>query len=565
MDTVYLDIETDGLNPTRIWCACVSGDMFYDADALRDRLGNPQRIVMHNGLGFDVPVLERLWGIDFTGHEIVDTLVLSRLYNPSLEGGHSLRAWGERLGFPKGDHEDWTKLSDEMVSYCKQDVEVTEKLYLRLTEELSPFGTDSIILEHEVQKAIVEQQQNGWMLDERKSMHLLSELTERRREIEDEVRQRFIPLPVPGREVVPKVTKTGARAKTGLKAFGDSYRDVGGTFTQVTFPEFNLGSRKQIGTYLQRFGWKPLELTPSGQPKVDETILRQVNIPEAQLIADYLLVQKRIAQVESWVDAVESDGRVHGRVNAIGAITGRMTHNSPNMAQVPAVYSQYGKECREVWRVEEGHSLVGVDAAGLELRMLAHYMGDPEYTEQILTGDIHTHNQEAAGLAKRDQAKTFIYAFLYGAGDATIGAIVGGGAKAGSALKEKFLSSLPALDSLRERVERAVGRGYLRGLDGRRVWVRSSHAGLNTLLQSAGAIVMKRALAIFRQYSEKWGLEYKLLGSIHDEYQLEAPTAYADQVGYLMVECIKAAGLYYKMRCPLDGEYKIGLNWAETH
>lgn len=235
------------------------------------------------------------------------------------------------------------------------------------------------------------------------------------------------------------------------------------------------------------------------------------------------------------------------------------------MAQVPAVGAIYGEECRSCWIVPEGRKLVGVDASGLELRMLAHYMGDPAYTKEILEGDIHTANQIAAGLPTRPQAKTFIYAFLYGAGDAKIGSVVGGTAKDGQKLKQKFLENTPALAELRDKVSTAAQRGYLRGLDGRRLWIRSEHAALNTLLQSAGAIIMKKALAIFTEYAPQWGLDYKLVGSIHDEYQLEATEAHADKVGYLMVESIKAAGIAFDMRCPLDGEYKVGNNWAETH
>ena len=277
------------------------------------------------------------------------------------------------------------------------------------------------------------------------------------------------------------------------------------------------------------------------------------------------MVGKRIAQVQSWLDAVEDDGRVHGQVNAIGAVTGRMTHSSPNMAQVPAVGAPYGYECRACWIVPEGHKLIGVDASGLELRMLASFMNDKEYTNEILNGDIHTTNQVNAGLSTRAQAKTFIYAFLYGAGDAKIGSIVDGSQRTGARLRQRFLENTPALAELRERVSIASQRGYLRGLDGRCLHIRSEHSALNTLLQSAGAVVMKKALAIFTEYAPKWGLTYKLLGSIHDEYQLEAPEKHADKVGWLMVESIKAAGIALDLKCPLDGEYKIGNNWAETH
>ena len=329
---------------------------------------------------------------------------------------------------------------------------------------------------------------------------------------------------------------------------------------------FNLGSRQQIGRHLQYYGWKPNQFTEKGQPIVDEAVLRAVkDIPEAALIGEYLMLQKRIAQVQSWLEAVKDDGRVHGYVNSNGAVTGRMTHSSPNMGQIPAVYSPYGRECRDVWTVPEGYKLVGMDASQLELRMLAHYMNDEGYTNEVLNGDIHTANQLAAGLETRDQAKTFIYAFLYGAGDAKIGNIVGGTAKDGKRLKEKFLANTPSLGRLRERVGVASGRGYVLGLDKRRVYVRSAHAALNTLLQSAGAIVMKKALCLLDEYAILWGIDYNFIGNIHDEIQTEVRADKSDVFGRLATSCMQAAGLYYKLNCPLEGDYKVGNTWADTH
>jgi DNA polymerase I len=291
-----------------------------------------------------------------------------------------------------------------------------------------------------------------------------------------------------------------------------------------------------------------------------------VGIPQAALIAEYLMLQKRIGLVSSWIDAVDdTTGRVHGYVNSIGAVTGRMTHSSPNMAQVPSNGSPYGVESRGCWVAAEGYSLVGCDASGLELRMLAHYMDDKDYTSEVLDGDIHTANMLAAGLTERPQAKTFIYAFLYGAGDAKIGSIVGGGAKEGKRLKDQFLANTPALAKLKDRVAAKAKAGYLNGLDGRKVYVRSEHAALNTLLQSAGAIIMKKALTLLSDYAKLWGIEHRFVGNIHDEFQCEVIKGKEDVFGRLAVSCIQAAGLHFKLRCPLDGDYKVGESWANTH
>jgi DNA polymerase I-like protein with 3'-5' exonuclease and polymerase domains len=407
---------------------------------------------------------------------------------------------------------------------------------------------------------------NGWSLDQQKCWELLAELKEKKIHLEEEVHIKFKPLATFIKEVTPKYKINGELSSVGLK-FLPNFKDVViGPFSHVEFPEFNLGSRQQIGKYLKFFGWRPTELTEKGHAIVDEAVLSKVKgIPEAKLIAEWLIVQKRMAQVKSWLDVVEVDGRVRGYVNPIGAVTGRMTHSSPNMAQVPSSYSPYGSECRSCWTVPTGFKLVGVDAAGLELRMLAHYMDDKEYTNEVIHGDIHTANQKSAGLTTRDSAKTFIYAFLYGAGDAKIGSIVGGSSRDGKKLKEVFLSNTPSLRTLRERVEGACARGYLKGIDGRKLIIRSSHAALNTLLQSAGAIIMKKALTILDDHAKIYKIDYKFVGNIHDEFQTEVREDQAEKFGWLAVECIKAAGIAFNLKCPLDGEYKVGTTWAETH
>jgi DNA polymerase I-like protein with 3'-5' exonuclease and polymerase domains len=429
-----------------------------------------------------------------------------------------------------------------MIDYCIRDTEVTEAVYKRLTVELDGFDQEAIDLEHEVQWIIQEQVRNGWLLDQRKCHILCAMFKERMYEIEAELQGVFPPI------VEERWSdKTGNRLKDKVTVF-------------------NPGSRQQVAERLEAKGAVWSELTPTGRPMVDERALAEnQHIPEAKLVLNYLMYQKRYAQVSSWLEHVQDDGRVHGRVTTNGAVTGRMTHQTPNMAQVPSSNSEYGKECRECWIVPEGRKLVGADASGLELRMLAHYMNDQEFTDVLLKEDIHTRNQIASGLATRPQAKTFIYAFLYGAGDAKIGSIVGGTARDGSELRQRFLRNTPALETLRTRVGTASKRGWLRGLDGRKLFVRSEHSALNTLLQAAGAIVMKRALVILDSKAKVQGINYKLVGNIHDEIQSEVATEQAEMFGRLAVSAIKEAGVSFELRCPLDGEYQVGDSWAETH
>ena len=576
MKQIVFDIEANGLNPDTVWCIIAyereakeyiewSGDTlpnFKDWVKEQDEL----EVIGHNIIGYDIPVLERLLKVDFSKCKVTDTLVMSRLAEPSRLGGHGLENWGQLLHQPKGEHSDWLNFSQDMVEYCKQDVRVNELVYQRLLRDLNSFGTESVMLEGQVQRIISKQIENGWLLNQRAAFNLLGELKEKKFDLEDKVHEKFKPLPTFIKEITPKVKKDGTYSVVGLKFLGDQWEIAVAPFSRLDYPEFNLGSRQQIGRYLKYFGWQPETFTDKGQPIVDEGVLSKVKgIPEAELIGEYLMIQKRIAQVQSWLDAVKDDGRVHGYVNANGAVTGRMTHSSPNMGQVPAGYSPYGKECRAVWVVPEGYKLVGMDASGLELRMLAHYMNDKDYTNEILTGDIHTANQLAAGLDTRSQAKTFIYAFLYGAGDAKIGSIVGGTARDGRRLKAKFLKNTPALGALRERVVVAAGRGFVFGLDRRKVSIRSEHAALNSLLQSAGAIIMKKALCILDEYATLHKINYKIIGNIHDEIQTEVATKDAERFGRLATASIEAAGLHYELNCPLAGEYQIGDNWSETH
>lgn len=547
---VVLDIETNSQH-NKIWLA-VTRDIetgavvsWKEANGLQKYLDNCDLIIMHNGICFDAPVLRETWKVSMKPSQVCDTLVLSRLLSPSLEGGHSLAAWGQRLGFPKDDFSDWDGgLTPEMEKYCIQDTLVTEKLYKHLVSELKQqkFDQRSIDLEHKVQAIIAKQERNGFKLDEKKATILLSELQSKLAAIEVSL-QSIFPTKVSERIS----DKTGKKLKDKVEVF-------------------NPGSRKQIGERLIEKGWKPERYTENGQPIVDEGTLEGVNIPEAKAINEYLMLQKRVAQIDSWLKALGDDGRVHGKVITNGAVTGRMTHMSPNMAQVPNSGSPYGEDCRDLWTVDKGYKLVGIDASGLELRMLAHYMKDDAYTSEVVSGDIHTANQKAAGLETRNQAKTFIYAFLYGAGDAKIGKVVGAGAKEGQELKSRFLQNTPSLKELREKVSRvAKNTGTLPGLDGRRLQVRSDHAALNTLLQSAGAIVMKQAVVLLDESLSKLGIDYKFVANVHDEWQIEVEESYADMVGKIGAQSIENAGKVLDMRCPLAGEYKVGNSWKETH
>ena len=498
-------------------------------------------------------------------------MVLSRLFKPSREGGHSLESWGYRLGFHKAKSPEWETFSKEMLKYCIVDVQLNKKLYEFLQTEAVGFSKESVLIEHDVTNILTKQKQNGFLFNMKEATLLTSKLSRLLNETVNEVHKTFKPKWVDDKQVVPKQKKDGNLSKQGLT--NQEYSDIlSGVrpfkpFMRQHLQEFNLGSRKQIGEYLQDFGWKPKELTPTGQPKVDEGTLKDItHIYEAKLIADFLLYQKRIAQVQSWIEAVGSDDRVHGSVISTGAITGRMAHRNPNMAQVPSINSPYGSECRSCWIIDKGNKLVGVDASSLELRMLAHYMDDEGYTNEIINGDIHETNQRLAKLKSRNQAKTFIYALCYGAGNAKLGSIIGGSSRAGKQLREQFFDSNPSFKALTNRVDRAASKGYLKGLDGRKIILRHQHSALNTLLQGGGAIAMKKGLMLLNEALESSDkTDVKIVANIHDEWQIEVPEHDAEWVGKVAVKCIEEAGDFFNMRCPLTGEYKIGDSWNETH
>lgn len=571
MKRIVLDIETN-LAHNHIWLA-VTKDIdtkeiktWKAASNLSAYLKDATLIIGQNILAFDARLLNSIWKTKMSLSQCYDTLVVSRLLEPSRENGHSLASWGTTLGLEKIDYEAvWRFMFDRretykgecydvvhmglLETYCKRDVEVTEKLFHELEAQLAAkkFSNESVQLEHKVAAIISKQEQNGFKLDVIYATTLLASIKGKLDSLYEEMQRRWPPV------VVERISeKTGKQLKDGV----------------VTF---NPGSRKQIGEKLIELGWKPEKHTEHGQPMVDEGVLSKIAIPEAKPIVEYLMLQKRVAQITSWLEAVGPDGRVHGKVVTNGAVTGRMTHSSPNMAQVPNAGSIYGPECRECWTMEEGNVLVGADASGLELRMLAHYMKDENYVRTVCEGsskdgtDVHTINQRAAGLPTRDAAKTFIYAFLYGAGSAKLGSIVGGSSRAGEKLKADFLAKTPALAKLITKVKAVAATGAVPGLDGRQVWVRSEHAALNSLLQSAGAIVMKQALVIFHNkvFVNKWPI--KLVANVHDEFQLETSEKYGTIVGEAMVQSIVEAGEHFNLRCPLAGEYKIGKNWRETH
>ena len=597
---LIFDLETDGLldEVSKIHCLVIKntdddGAVFSFEGSTPDTaierglkwlMETNQVIAGHNVIKYDLPVIQKLYPwftIDPT--KVFDTLVATRLIWANIKdtdnvllkqeklpgklfGSHSLAAWGYRLGNYKGDYSGgWETFSQEMLDYCVQDVEVTASLYQKIIDK--NYAQEALDLEHQVAWLMAKQERNGFHFDMKKAAELLGTLVQRRGELERELKEYFGSWEVQLPDFVPARDNKTLGYKKGIPV------------KKVKTVEFNPSSRDHIADRLiTLYGWKPADFTEGGKPMVDEVVLGKLSYPPCKQLTEYLLVQKRISQLneggQAWMKC-EKKGKIHGSINPNGAVTGRATHSYPNISQVPSSGSPYGPECRALFTVPDDWLLVGADASGLELRCLAHFMAKwdgGKYAEILLGGDIHTENQKAAGLSTRNQAKTFIYAFLYGAGDAKIGSITGGAAGEGRKLKQKFLRSLPALGRLVEAVQGAAKRGYLVGLDGRHIHVRSSHAALNTLLQGAGALICKKWLVLLEEHLQAAGLkhgwdgDYAFCAWSHDECQIACRTPeIASAVRKMAEDCVLKAGDYFSFRCPTAGESKVGKTWADTH
>lgn len=575
-----------------------------------------------NGIKYDAPVFDKLRG-PFRIKKHFDTRVASAVIWPNLTdvdfglirsgklpeefqkkgliGRNSVEAWGWRLGERKGDFNPkdygytWADVPflREMGDYCGQDVETTLKWIEKI--ESKNYSTQCLDLEMRVAEIIAAQERRGFAFDMKAAEALYVTLTKRKAELDAELQVAFPPWEVKLDDFIPKRNNKTRGYIAGVP--------VPRTETKV----FNPGSRHHIADRLEAMrGWRPSEFTKEGTPKIDETVLGALPYPEAKLIAEYLLVTKYIGQVSdgdnSWFKFYK-EGRIHGTVNSNGAVTGRMTHARPNIAQVPKVGSPYGAECRALFTASPGLVLVGCDAEGLELRMLAHFMAKWDggaYVETVVNGrkedetDVHNVNKKAAGLNSRDAAKTTIYGLMYGAGDLKLGTIIyddfteaqrmafdtkypaadpkardSAFAGLGKKRRARLMESLPAFKKLVDAVKaRAKTAKSLPGLDGRVLHVRSEHSALNVLLQSAGALVMKQAAVILFDSIEndpELNGRVWLVASIHDEYQLETHPDLADKLGRLAAESIRLAGEHFNLRCPLAGAYATGTTWRCTH
>jgi DNA polymerase I len=595
------DLETNGLydEVTTIHCLVLHDlnrdqTFTYGPDSIAaglEHLATADVLIGQNILFYDIPVIRKLYPFyTFAAARIIDTLITTRLiwpkeklYDmdteqytqvpPKLRGSASLKAWGYRLSDYKIDFKDFKEYSEEMLAYCIQDVNVTTQLFRHTQKQTC--SEAALKLEHDFALAIEKQIRSGFPFDVDACLDLVDDLRTKQATLEAHLKELFPPKKIET-IFVPKVNNAGRGYVKGQP------------FTKVMHEEFNPGSRQQIVDRLQtKYGWVPEKSTEKGNPILDDDVLSALSYPEAKPLAEYMLIKKRLGQIadgnNAWLKLVNDEtGCMHGDVVTNGCITGRCAHRNPNMGQVPAGYSEYGKECRGLFHAPDGWTLIGVDAKALELRCLAGYLAHwdgGEYARVVTDEsiDIHTYNQEMFGVATRDIAKRLLYGLLYGCGALKAGTIIDPNEKdelvlrkLGSTAMNSFMQGIPALKALKDRIAHNIAkREYLIGLDGRPLFCRSDFKGLNVLLQSSGALIMKQV--VIELHNKMYDLGYiyghnwQQHAMIHDEVQVSCPPAMVDTLTSVALEAFPASQQFFDFQCPIHGDAHVGYCWSDTH
>jgi len=597
---LVFDLESDGLYDTVTTIHCIvihditaKQTFTYGPDRIAaaiDHLATADCLIGHNLIFFDIPVLQKLHSF-VSKSRIIDTLICTRLIWPkeklydldleqypqvpkNLRGSASLKAWGWRLADHKINFKDFSEYSEEMLEYCIQDVKVTTKLWEHITKENYP--EPALKLEHNFALAINKQIRAGVPFDVDACIDLVDDLREKEAQLETQLKEIFPPIE----------HRTWFTPKVNNKTRGYV---KGVPFEKVRHEEFNPGSRDQIADRLKaKYGWQPEKTTEKGNPVLNDEVLEQLPYPEAKPLAEYMLLKKRLGQIadgnNAWLKLVNNDsGRMHGDVVTNGCVTGRCAHRYPNMGQVPAGYSPYGKECRSLFHAPEGWDMIGIDAKALELRCLAGYLAlwdDGEYARVVTDPeiDIHVYNQERFGVPTRDISKRLLYAVLYGAGHLKAGTIVDPNEKDEETLRQlgktaikSFMKGVPALQELKNQIDANIStRGHLIGLDRRILYCRSAFKGLNVLLQSAGAILMKQVVINIHNNIESalslpHGQGWEQVLMVHDEVQLVCRPEYTERIRDQAMAAFPQAQKFFGFRCEIEGDSRVGSDWSQTH
>lgn len=595
---VIIDIEADDLRATKIWCCCYYdpdnkefGSFHEDTkDECKKFLESQELIVGHNIIEFDLPTLKRLWDVNVSVKHVYDTLVMSRLASPKRPSGHSLKEWGNKLGVYKDHFEDWTHWSQEMEDYCRQDCVVCYAIYKQLQHELQGFSTLSQNLEHRSQWLLAKQHYNGFAFDMEGAVALKNLMQSEYFPLIQKLQQTFPPRKVLVDTYKVRRKQNGELTAKSAEIISRDYvepTEDPDTYNVYEYKEFMIDSpaeiRERMKPYWHPVVWNKPTKDGSVTPKVCDENLETVGEDAPESIKDIVrckILKSRSTLVQSFIDACWEDNRVHGDVISVGASSNRMAHRNPNTGNIPSGKSLYGDECRALYIAPEGKKIVGCDASGIQLRALAHYVKDAELVKQITEGDIHVHLAKVYGLLPdsvqydetikehkkaRSTGKTITYAILMGAGATKIGQIVGGNATDGNRIMKRLASGIHGWSKLKSQIELRAQLGYFTALDGRRVALPNAHKGMSFYLQSFEQAVVKWVMWTAYQRLTKAGIDFKQVAVVHDEIQYEVPAEQAEQTGQIVQQCFRDAGEFFKTFCPLEGEYKVGNNWKESH
>lgn len=635
---VVIDVECNSLvNPSHVWvivCKEVdTGNVHVFRRVTEDEKEKEKFLAFargvgtwigHNLLGYDYPVLHRLVGlrIDNPWETCRDTLVLSKLFDYSREGGHSIEQYGTEFGLEKNDFSDFTKYSQQLEDRCVRDTEIGSRVWHSMAGRAEHKDwREAVRLEQRFQLVVNNLHDTGFAFDRAAAQRLLEVALQELGELDNEITKAFKPKTSFIREVNPRRTKYGTLNRNDFRwcKSGDLADFNGGPFSLFKWVPFNPASHKQLVAVLNEAGWKPTDKTAThietereynrlryrqsdegSREKISELQDRLKSLAKtgfkinennlntlpktapspARTLARRILLEARRRTLVEWLGLVQANDRIHGKFYGIGAWTHRMAHQQPNTANIPTAEKLYGKEMRSLWRAPPVNPeastrkvLVGVDAEGIQLRIFAHYINDKEFTDALVKGkkadqtDPHSLNQRVLGniCRSRQTAKRFIYALLLGAGMEKLAQILEATVPQTQEALDRLMERYTGFASLKtQTIPKDARNGYFIGLDGRRVPVPGQTTGerrhlvMSGYLQNGEAIIMKKACCM-------WADKYKLVNFVHDEWVVEADEQDARRIGRELSESISRAGTELKLRCPLAGEYHVGRTWAEIH
>ena len=602
MKLVY-DIECDGLNPTQIFCIVAinpdTGQVYkFRPGEIQNGLNllkSAECLIGHNIIGFDNLVIEKLHGIKLNEKKCYDTWIMSQVLNYRRPHKHGLAAWGAVLGYRKLDFHEFDHYSEEMMTYCVRDVKLNLEVYKHLMTEATtlinknPLIKEGLRIEMEVAKFEAETRRIGWKFDKEQALILHKRLLSRMNEIESKIEPQLPPIT----KYIDKVPKTPKYNKSGtynavtarilseylgrkVETTDTHVWPAGKEFQRTEIVKATMGNMTQVKEWLYSIGWVPddwkMEKTPfgwnKGSPKLTSSSLEKLGEP-GLLLDEWTTLRSRKGVLEGWLRETEADGRLHGRMWIEGTPTFRCRHEV--IANLPAVDAPYGKELRSLLVADDGYKVVGADSSGNQFRSLAHYVKDEALTNQILSGDIHAYNADIIGTDRRT-AKTWIYAFLFGAGSTKLGQVLTGSrnAQAGTKSIEAYGNAIPGLKVLKDKLESIWKQtstsveGWIPGLDGRRLYTPQSYQTLNYLLQGCEGLTCKAAVAYQMKKIKEEGLDASPRLFYHDETAWVASDKDAERVKEILVESFKEGPKAFGVNI-MDGEGCIGSNYADVH